>query len=81
MDENSGNAGTFGAGLSISVGVLGVVLAMFLGFISGSIAYVYSDKLSSRSIYKIRWSFVLCAPSILWILFLLMTWVQSAIYQ
>lgn len=69
IDENSGNAGAFGAGLSIGVGIFGVVLSMFLGFISGSIAYVYPDKLPPKPIYKIRWSFMLCIPFILWMFF------------
>lgn len=79
IDDNLGNAGAFGAGLSIGVGIFGVVLTMFLGFISGSIAYMYSDKLPSKPIYKIRWSFMLRVPFILWVSFLLFSWLQSAL--
>ncbi len=74
IDENSGSAG-----LSIGVGIFGVVIAMFLGFISGSIAYVYSDKLPPKPIYKIRWSFMLCIPFILWVSFLLLKWLQNTL--
>jgi hypothetical protein len=79
IDENSGNAGAFEAGLSFGIGIFGVVITMVLGFISGSIAYVYSDKLPSRSIYKIRWSFMLCIPFLLWVSFLLLNWLQNTL--
>jgi len=79
IDENSGNAGAFGAGLSFGIGIFGVVITMILGFISGSIAYVYSDKLPSKPIYKIRWSFMLCIPFLLWVSFLLLNWLQNTL--
>lgn len=71
IDEKSGDAGSFSAGLSLSIIFLGSFLAMLLGLGSGSIVYVYSDKLPSKVLYKLRWSVLLCVPALVLVLFVI----------
>lgn len=52
MTESSGNAGTFAAFASLGVGLIGIVISGISGLISGSVKYVYPDKLPAGASYS-----------------------------
>lgn len=79
IDEKSGDASSFSAGLSLSIVFLGSFLAMLLGLGSGSIVYVYSGKLPSTVLYKLRWSVLLCVPALVLVLFVIIRWMKSGL--
>jgi Kef-type K+ transport system membrane component KefB len=75
VDENSGNAGAFAMALSIGVGILGIVAVTLCGALSGTIAYIYPDKLPNKIIYSCWWSILMVTPGFIGLCFIFAAWV------
>jgi hypothetical protein len=74
IDVYSGNAGAFGAALAMGVGGFGIITTTLFATLSGSISYLYSDKLPPKVIYSCWWSVVMIAPGLFGLVIILGAW-------
>jgi hypothetical protein len=79
IDELSGNAGAFAIGLSMGVGILGIISTTLFGVLSGSIVYIYSDKLPTKKLYSPWWPVILLTPCLLVLVMVFSSWIRAVV--